>query len=130
MSAKPLVSIVDDDQSARDGIADLVRAIGFDAEAFESAADFLKSSRRDLTSCLITDARMPGMNGLELRDHLVASGTPIPTIVITAFPKDADRVRALQTGVLCYLTKPVEESELVACIALALDSVAEGSRDS
>jgi FixJ family two-component response regulator len=117
-----VVSIVDDDQSVRDGILDLVRAIGFDAEAFERAEQFLQSSRRDRTSCLITDARMPGMTGIELHDRLIASSKPIPTIIITAFPRDGDRARALEAGVLCYLVKPVDEKELLTCIKTALAS--------
>jgi FixJ family two-component response regulator len=117
------VSIVDDDQSVRDGIVDLIRAIGFDAEAFERAELFLQSGRLQHTSCLITDARMPGMSGLELYDRLVASGRAIPTIVITAYPLDADRARALGAGVLCYLAKPVDEDELIACIKSAVGSV-------
>jgi FixJ family two-component response regulator len=125
----PVVSIVDDDQSVRDGIVDLVRAMGFDAEAFERAQDFLQSSRVDSTSCLITDVRMPGMTGFELHDRLVASGKRIPTVVVTAFPKDADRVRAQQGGVICYLAKPFDESELAACIMSALGSRAVGRRE-
>jgi FixJ family two-component response regulator len=123
-----MVSIVDDDQSVRDGIVDLVRAIGFDAEAFERAEDFLLSSRLKRTSCLITDARMPGMSGLDLHDRLVASGKPIPTIVITAFPQDADRERALGAGVMCYLAKPVDEDRLIACIKRAVPLISTGRR--
>ena len=88
------ISIVDDDPSAREGITDLVRSMGFEAQAFERAEDFLKSGHLDRTDCLITDMRMPGMSGLELHDRLVTSGVSIPTIVITAFPQDADRLRA------------------------------------
>jgi FixJ family two-component response regulator len=124
-----VVTIVDDDQSVRDGIADLVTALGFDAEAFERAEDFLQSSRVDSTSCLITDMRMPGMTGLELHERLVAAGKSIPTIVITAFPKDVDRLRAKRSGVVCYLAKPCEEGELVACIMSAVESDAPGRKE-
>ena len=123
-----MISIVDDDQSVRDGMVDLLRAVGFDAEAFERPETFLQSSRVDRTSCLITDVRMPGMTGLELHDRLVASGKPIPTIVITAFPKDVDRKRARQAGVICYLAKPVEENELITCINSALTLSASSRR--
>jgi FixJ family two-component response regulator len=118
-----MVSIVDDDQSVRDGIVDLVRASGFDADAFEGAEHFLQSSRLQRISCLITDFRMPGMSGLELYYRLVRSGRLIPTIVITAFPRDADRARALDAGVLCYLAKPVDEDELIACLKSAVASI-------
>jgi len=121
----PVVSIVDDDQSVREGIVDLVKAMGFDAETFERAENFLQSDI-DRTACLITDMRMPGMTGLELYDRLVALGKRIPTIVITAFPKDGDRKRAQQAGVVCYLAKPFDERHLVDCIASALGPGAAG----
>ena len=117
-----LISIVDDDPSVRDGIEDLVRAIGFDTAAFESADLFLQSPRLNDTSCLITDMRMPGMTGLQLYERLVASGKTIPTIVITAFPEEPDRARAEQLGVLCYIAKPFDESRLAVCIMSALSS--------
>ena len=114
------ISIVDDDPSAREGIADLVKSMGYDAKAFERAEDFLKSAHLDRTDCLITDMRMPGMSGLELHDRLVRSGISIPTIVITAFPQDADRLRAEQSGVRCYLSKPCDQQDLLKCIHAAL----------
>jgi FixJ family two-component response regulator len=125
-----MVSVVDDDQSVRDGIVDLVRAMGFDAEAFDRAEHFLQSSRLEHTGCLITNMRMPGMTGLELHDRLVASGRRIPTILITAFPQDADRERALHAGALCYLAKPCDEVQLVNCITSALASDAADRRPS
>jgi FixJ family two-component response regulator len=117
---KPLISIVDDDDSVREGTMDLLKAMGFIAEAFQRAEDFLTSNRLHSTSCLIADVRMPGMTGLELHDRLVRSGTVIPTILITAFPEDRDRARALQAGVVCYLSKPFDEDRLLTCIRSAL----------
>jgi FixJ family two-component response regulator len=114
------VSIVDDDQSVRDGLVDLIQSLGFHAETFERAEHFLQSKEIDRTNCLITDLRMDGMSGLELYDRLVESGRRIPTIVITAFPRDRDRQRALQAGVLCFLAKPFDECQLVECITSAL----------
>jgi FixJ family two-component response regulator len=117
---KSVISIIDDDASVREGTMDLVKSIGFVAEAFERANDFLNSTHLHRTSCLIADVQMPGMTGLELYDHLVMSGNVIPTILITAFPNTRDRVRAQRTGVDCYLTKPFNECELLACIRKAL----------
>jgi FixJ family two-component response regulator len=94
--------------------------MGFSAMAFERAEHFLQSGGVDKTSCLITDKYMPGMGGLELYDRLIASGKRIPTIMITAFPEETDRSRALQAGVLCYLAKPFDDHELAACIQSAL----------
>jgi len=117
-----MVSIVDDDPSVCEGLMDLLSSMGFAVEAFERADEFLKTDRPDTTSCLIADVQMPGMSGLELHEHLVRSGKIIPTILITAFPKDADRGRALRTGVKCYLAKPFSESDLLTCIQSGLNS--------
>ena len=121
MPKKPVISIVDDDPSVREGTVDLLDSMGFIAEPFERADDFLQSNRLHSTSCLISDVRMPGMTGLELHNRLVESGNVIPTILITAFPNDRDRERALQAGVKCYLTKPFNEDDLLACIRSALE---------
>ena len=119
---KPVISIIDDDPSVREGTTDLLNSMGFAAEAFERANDFLNSDCRHNTSCLIADVQMPGMTGLELHDRLVGLGNVIPTILITAFPNDRDRARALRNGVRCYLTKPFNENELLACIREALQT--------
>ena len=93
MQKAPLISIVDDDESVREGTKGLMRSVGFRAETFESAQDFLKSDGARRTSCLILDMQMPGMVGLELHERLVASGNPVPTILITAYPDDRVRAR-------------------------------------
>ena len=123
MLTVPMISIVDDDSSVREATMDLLGAMGFTAKVFPCAEDFLASELRQNTSCLISDMRMPGMSGLELHRSLVEAGTPIPTILITAFPNDIDKARALQAGVLGYLTKPFNEIELLGFI----HSVLEGS---
>jgi FixJ family two-component response regulator len=117
----PVISIIDDDQTLRESIVDLVRAMGFEAQGFEGAEAFLHSGSIARTACLITDMRMPGMNGLELHERLVASGEAVPTIVITAFPKADDRARAQRNGVVCYLAKPFDHNQLADCIAVALE---------
>jgi FixJ family two-component response regulator len=116
-----VIAIVDDDESAREGTTDLIQSMGFMAKAFPHAEGFLQSSSLQCTACLITDVRMPGMTGLELHERLVGSGHLIPTILVTAFPNDRDRTQAMQSGVLCYLTKPFSEDELLGCIHAALD---------
>lgn len=117
---KPMISIVDDDQSMREATADLMRALDFSAETFPCAEDFLDSDRRDSTACLIADVRMPGMSGIELHDHLTAIGHPIPMVLITAYPDDRVRARALRSGVVCYLSKPFSDRDLMCCIQSAL----------
>jgi FixJ family two-component response regulator len=121
VSNKALISIVDDDESVRMATKGLMNALGFIAEAFASADDFLKSERVQGTSCLIADMQMPGMTGLELHARLVASGRSIPTILITAYPDERGRARALGAGILCYLTKPFSEDALLGCIRYALE---------
>jgi FixJ family two-component response regulator len=120
MSENSLISIVDDDETTREAVAGLVRSLGFVVAVFENAADFLTSDHRSRTACLIADVRMPGMTGPELYSHLMASGTPIPTVLITAYPDEAAHARALKAGVRCYLGKPLEPDELLACIRSAI----------
>jgi FixJ family two-component response regulator len=120
MSDHILISIVDDNESAREAVAGLVRSLGFVAAEFGSAADFLKSDYLSRTACLIADVRMPGMTGPELYRHLIAMGTPIPTVLITAYADEAARDRALKAGVRCYLAKPLKPDELLACIRSAI----------
>ena len=123
MSVKPLISIVDDDESVRATTMDLVSSMGYAAEVFSQPFDFLKSGDLCHTSCLIADMRMPGMTGLELHSHLAKSGHTIPTILITAFPDDRDRARARQAGVRYYLAKPFQDKELLDCIRRAIGSI-------
>ena len=113
---KPLISVVDDDESMREAVRGLMKSLGYAAEAFASAEEFLSSRQVPRTSCLIADVQMPGMTGLELYRHLVAAGKTIPTILITAFPDDRIRERALEDGVVGYLSKPFNERDLLACI--------------
>jgi FixJ family two-component response regulator len=112
----PVIAIVDDDESVREALTSLIRSLGYSAVAFGCAEDLLKSKRRRRVSCMIADVQMPGMTGPELHNRLVASGAPIPTILITAYPDERARERALQAGVLCYLAKPFDEDDLIACI--------------
>jgi FixJ family two-component response regulator len=129
MPDNSLISIVDDDETSRESVAGRVRSLGFVAAAFENAADFLKSEHLSRTACLIADVRMPGMTGPELQNYLTASGTPIPTVLITAYPDEAAHARALKAGVRCYLAKPPKPDELLACIRSAIGDGGGGSND-
>ena len=120
MPNKAVIAIVDDDQSVLDGTMDLVEALGFVAATFQRADDFMKSGLLDCTWCLIADVQMAGMTGIELHRRLLACGRAIPTILITGFPDQRDRTRALQAGVICYLSKPFKDSELLTCIQSAI----------
>jgi FixJ family two-component response regulator len=127
---KTMISIVDDDESVREAMTGLMKSLGFSAQAFHSPESFLSSDSRHATACLIADVQMPGMTGLELHGRLVASGKPIPTILITAYPDDNVRARALRAGVIGYLTKPFNEDDLLGCIRSALDFGPESGRKS
>lgn len=120
MTGKMLISVVDDDQAFRESMRRLMRSLGYSAEAFASAADFLASPRFNETAALIADVNMPAMTGIELYRRLVETKNTIPTILVTAYPNDADRIRAESDGVLCYLRKPVDEKELRECLGEAL----------
>jgi FixJ family two-component response regulator len=122
MPKAPLISIVEDDQFFRDSMRRLMRSLGYHVEAFPSAADFLASPRLSETTCLIADVHMPAMTGIELYRHLIETGRTIPTIIVTAYPDEVDRARALSDGVVCYLHKPVDEQHLVRCLLAALES--------
>jgi FixJ family two-component response regulator len=122
MMKKVLVSVVEDDRFFRESMQRLMRSLGYTVDVFSSAADFLASPRLGETSCLIADVHMPAMTGLELYRHLVATGRPIPAILVTAHPNDVDHARALSDGVVCYLPKPIDEQNLLRCLRTALSS--------
>ena len=126
--AKPLISIVDDDESMREAIKGLMKSWGYRAEAAASAQEFLRSPHVRRTSCLIADVQMPGMSGLDLHRHLSASGKVFPTVLITAYPDDNVRARALAAGVIGYLSKPFDANDLLACIRSALTHARSGGR--
>ena len=122
MAKKVLVSVVEDDRFFCESMKRLMRSLGYAAEAFASAADFLASPRLGETAFLIADVHMPAMTGIELYRRLIDIGRAIPTILVTAYPNDVDRVRALNDGVLCYLRKPVDEQLLKQCLRAVLIS--------
>jgi FixJ family two-component response regulator len=122
MAERTLISIVEDDQLFRESMLKIVTLLGYTVEAFASATDFLKSPLVAETDCLVADVQMPGMTGVELHKHLVESGLAIPTILVTAYPNEAVRNRALKEGVVCYLPKPVDDDHLERCLRSALQS--------
>jgi FixJ family two-component response regulator len=120
--AKPkLICIVDDDQPFLDSMRTLVRALGYTVETFPSAADFMASRLLAETACLIADVHMPAMTGVELNKHLLNAGHRIPTILMTAYPDEITRNGAFKNGVVCYLSKPVDDNHLEHCIRSVLE---------
>jgi FixJ family two-component response regulator len=120
LSTRNLISIIDDDEGMREAIRGLMRSLGFAVAVFPSGVDFLAYSNFRETSCLIADVQMTGMTGIELYSRLKESGNAIPTILITAYPDDSVRTRVLADGVICYLSKPFDDDDLLGCINSAL----------
>jgi FixJ family two-component response regulator len=120
MSAVPLISIVDDDDSLRNSLNNLIRSVGFRVQGFPSAETFLNSTQLHDTACLILDVRMPGMNGLDLQRQLVASNCRIPIIFITSQGDGDAQARALEAGAVDFLYKPFREEALLKAIDAAL----------
>jgi FixJ family two-component response regulator len=111
-----LISIVDDDSFARDGTTNLLLSFGYDALSFASAEAFLASGFVYRTSCLITDVRMPGMNGLDLQKRLKEDGNCPPIIFVTAYVCEKERSQAFEAGAVAYFGKPFSEASLIDCI--------------
>ena len=126
---KALVSVVEDDRFFRESMSRLMRSLGYTVDIFPSASEFLASPRVAETACLIADVHMPVMTGFELHRRLIDRGQEIPTILVTAFPNDMDRARALEDGVVCYLRKPVDEEQLTRCVRDALKSARSSEGD-
>jgi FixJ family two-component response regulator len=121
-AAKPLVSVVDDDESMRESLPDLLKEFGFSVKTFSSAEEFLTSDSVGETSCLILDVAMPGMTGPELQRELTRRGRPIPTVFITALKDDAVRPRLIEQGAVDCLFKPFSDAALQEALSSALRS--------
>jgi FixJ family two-component response regulator len=119
-----VISIIDDDELVRDAVRDLVRSLGYDAKAFASAEDYLRSDSFWASSCLITDLQMPGMSGVELQDRLIAEGNPTPIIFITAYFDEKVCSRVLKAGGCGFFKKPLDETAFVQCLEKALKTAA------
>jgi FixJ family two-component response regulator len=116
----PRIAIVDDDESVCSGMISFVQSLGYDAYSYGSAEAFLQSQERHETSCLISDVQMAGIGGLELQRILLAEGTRIPIIFITAFPDVQVQQQAMQAGATCFLSKPCDGDKLVHCLETAV----------
>ena len=116
----PLVFIVDDDASVRRSLARLVRAAGFDVETFASAREFLACPRYESVSCLVLDVRMPGLTGLDLQETLATAGQRLPIVFITGYPEARAQVKAMNGGAIDFLSKPVNDRDLLDAIERAL----------
>ena len=120
MSTRPLISVVDDDESVRESLPDLLKEFGFEAQAFSSAEEFLASDSVSQTRCLVLDVAMPGMTGPDLQRELTIRRRKIPIVFITAHRDDTVRPRLLAQGAVECLFKPFTETDLLAALNTAL----------
>jgi FixJ family two-component response regulator len=116
----PLVSVVDDDESVRESLPDLLKEFGFAVHAFSSAQEFLSSDSLGKTKCLILDVVMPGMTGLELQQELRHGGHEIPVIFISAQKDAAIREQAFRQGAVMFLCKPFSDTALLEALNVAV----------
>jgi FixJ family two-component response regulator len=120
MAQKSLVTIVDDDESVRESLPDLLRELGFAAQAFSSAEEFLASDVVGQTRCLILDIAMPGMTGYDLQRELTRRRHETPVVFITAHGDDNLRPRVLEDGAVECLLKPFSDTALLDGVNAAL----------
>jgi FixJ family two-component response regulator len=117
----PLIAIVDDDPSAREGLSSLVRSAGWRAETFASAREFLARPGRQAPSCLVLDLQMPGLSGLDLQKRMAEVGLEVPIVFLTGHGNIPASVQAMKAGAVEFLTKPFDEEKLVLAIEEAIE---------
>jgi len=118
---KPIVFIIDDDASVRDAIEDLLRSVGHEVASFGSTQDFLRSKHLNATGCIVLDVRLPGPSGLELQRILIESGIHLPIIFISGHGNIPMSVRAMKSGAIEFLTKPLDDQELLDAIQTGIE---------
>ena len=126
---QPVICIVDDDKSVRRALARLVESMGMRAESFESPQALLNTGPSDHVGCFLLDVQLPGMDGFELHERVLAGGLRRPVIFLTAHPDEKKRARARAAGATAYLEKPFDEEALLEAIRLALDPAVGGASD-
>ena len=120
MVTRPLISVVDDDESVRDSLPDLLKEFGFQAQTFSSAEEFLASGLVANTSCLLLDVAMPGMTGPDLQRELTRRDQRVPIVFITARRDATERLRLIAQGAVECLFKPFEPNDLLQALNTAL----------
>ena len=123
---KPVVFIVDDDVSVCTALKRLMKSAGIKARSLSSAEDFLNQGCHNVPGCLILDVRMPGMNGLELQEKLVKSGSTMPIIFMSAHEDASAREQAMKAGAIAFLKKPFEDQILIEKVNSALSRIEDG----
>ena len=119
-SDRPMISVVDDDESLRRSLSNLLRSVGFGVETFASADEFLRSAQRENTGCLVLDLQMPGMSGLDLLRQLAFRDSRIRVVILTAHGDEETRRRSLQAGAVAFLDKPFHSDALLDAVRAVL----------
>ena len=120
MSGEFIISVIDDDESFRTALAGLLRSLGYEAQGFASAVEFINSGGEGSCDCIITDFCMPKMSGLDLVQLLTARGSTVPVIMVTGRPEPGLEAKAAAGGAVCLLTKPFEDDALIGYLERAL----------
>lgn len=115
------VAIVDDDPSVRKGLERLIRSVGWKTETFASAQEFLASARTEAPSCLVLDLQLPGLSGLDLQNRMTEAGVETPIVFLTGHGNIPASVKAMKAGAIEFLTKPVDEQDLLNAIQEAIE---------
>jgi FixJ family two-component response regulator len=118
---QPLVFVIDDDASVRDAVADLLRSVGLEVQSFVSSQEFLQSKRPDAPGCIVLDVRLPGPSGLEFQRTLSESNIHLPIIFISGHGDIPMSVRAMKSGAIEFLTKPLPEQELLDAVQTGIE---------
>lgn len=116
-----IIAIVDDDPSARKGLERLIRSLGWKAQSFGSAQEFLASAQTEAPSCLVLDLQLPGLSGLDLQKRMTEAGVETPIVFLTGHGDIPASVRAMKAGAIEFLTKPVDEQDLLNAIQEAIE---------
>jgi len=118
---QPVTYVIDDDATVRDSIADLLRSVGLSVQAFASTQEFIRSKRPDAAGCIVLDVRLPGASGLEFQKTLLEAGILLPVVFITGHGDISMSVRAMKSGAIEFLTKPLREQELLDAVQAGIE---------
>jgi len=118
---KPIIYLIDDDESVREGVTDLLRSVGHVVQSFGSAQEFLDSERPDVPGCIVLDVRLPGPSGLEIQRTLAKSNVHLPIIFISGHGDISMSVRAIRSGAIEFLTKPLHEQQLLDAVQFGIE---------
>jgi FixJ family two-component response regulator len=124
-----IVYVVDDEESVRESIQNLIRSVGLHVEAFASAQDFLRSKRPDVPGCLVLDIRLPGFSGLQLQRKLADADIRIPIVFMTGHGDIPMTVKAMKAGAVEFLTKPFRDQDLLDAIQQAIETDRSAQRE-